>query len=125
MTNTARTAPPIPTAEPDDASLGTTLDERTRHLCKLLEKQMLTGKLRLSFGDYIRLIQWRNHKGYDRPHKTTVTWSDPWWLGLIGEMEEHPELKAVIADFKAKGLHLRKRRDTLGTSDPPPSGSEI
>jgi hypothetical protein len=109
MTNTARTAPPIPTAEPDDASLGTTLDERTRHLCKLLEKQMLTGKLRLSFGDYIRLIQWREAKGYDRPHKTVVTWSDPWWLGLIGEMEDHPELKVVIADFKAKGLHNRKK----------------
>src|SRR5258707_12410894 len=93
----------------DQPGIGTTLDERTRHLCKLLEKQMLSGKLRLSFGDYIRLIQWRNDKGYDRPHKTTVTWADPWWLGLIGEMEGHPEIKAVIADFRAKGLHKRKR----------------
>jgi hypothetical protein len=56
MTKTTRTAPPIPTAEPDDAGIGTTLDERTRHLCKLLEKEMLTGKLRLSFGDYTHLI---------------------------------------------------------------------
>jgi hypothetical protein len=86
-----------------------TLDERTRHLCKLLEKQMLSGKLRLSFGDYIRLIQWREAKGYDRPHKTVVTWSDPWWLGLIGEMEGHPEIKAVIEEFRAKGLHNRKK----------------
>jgi hypothetical protein len=87
-----------------------TLDERTRHLCKLLEMQMLNGKLRLSFGDYIRLLQWRNDKGYDRPHKTTVTWTDPWWLGLIGEMEGHPEIKAVIEEFRAKGLHKRAKQ---------------
>jgi hypothetical protein len=109
MTNTARTAPPIPTAEPDDASLGTTLDERTRHLCKLLEKQMLTGKLRLSFGDYIRLIQWREAKGYNRPQKTTATWSDPWWMGLIEQMHDRPEIKAIMEEFKAKGLNNRKK----------------
>ena len=92
---------------------------------------MLTGKLRLSFGDYIRLIQWREAKGYDRPHKTIVTWADPWWLGLIGEMQNHPEIKAILAEFKAKGLNNRKHRetlaarDTLGTSNPPPSGSEL
>ena len=107
MTKTTRTAPPIPSAEPDEAALGTTLDERTRHLCKLVEKKMLTGKLRLSFGDYIRLIQWREAKGYDRPHKTVVTWADPWWLGLIGEMQDHPEIKAVMAEFKAKGYNNR------------------
>ncbi len=101
--------PPTPTPEAEDAGIGTTLDERTRHLCKILEKQMLTGKLRLSFGDYIRLIQWREAKGYDRPHKTIVTWSDPWWLGLIGEMEDRPELKAIIEEFRAKGLHKRKQ----------------
>ena len=100
---------PTLTPEPEDAGIGTTLDERTRHLCKILEKQMLTGKLRLSFGDYIRLIQWREAKGYDRPHKTVVTWSDPWWLGLIGEMEDRPELKAIIEEFRAKGLHKRKQ----------------
>ena len=70
---------------------------------------MLNGKLRLSFGDYIRLLQWREAKGYDKPHKTTVTWADPWWLGMIGEMEDHPELGAVIADFRAKGLDRRKK----------------
>jgi hypothetical protein len=110
MTKINRAGPPTPTAEPDPKTLGTTLDERTRHLCKLLEQQMLNGKLRLSFGDYIRLLQWREAKGYDKPHKTTVTWSDPWWLGLIGEMEDHPELGAVIADFRAKGLDNQKRR---------------
>jgi len=86
-----------------------TLEERTRHLCKILETQFFTGKLRLSFGDYIRLIQWREAKGYNRPNKTVVTWSDPWWLALMEEMEGHPELKAVIADFKAKGLSNRKK----------------
>jgi hypothetical protein len=100
---------PTPIPETEDAGIGTTLDERTRHLCKLLEKQMVSGKLRLSFGDYIRLIQWREAKGYDRPHKTVVTWADPWWLGLIGEMQDHPEIKAVIAEFKAKGLNNRKK----------------
>jgi hypothetical protein len=86
-----------------------TRDERTRHLCKLLEAQFFTGKVHLSFGDYIRLMQWREAKGYNRPNKTVVTWSDPWWLALIEEMEGHPELKAVIADFKAKGLSNRKK----------------
>ena len=109
MTESTRKTQPTPTPEPEDAGIGTTLDERTRHLCKLLEKQMVSGKLRLSFGDYIRLIQWREAKGYHRPHKTVVTWSDPWWLGLIGEMEDHPEIKAVIEEFRAKGLHKRKR----------------
>jgi hypothetical protein len=109
MTESTRKTQPAPIPEPEDAGIGTTLDERTRHLCKLLEKQMVSGKLRLSFGDYIRLIQWREAKGYDRPHKTVVTWSDPWWLGLIGEMEDHPEIKAIIEEFRAKGLHKRKK----------------
>jgi hypothetical protein len=102
-----------PAPETEDAGIGTTLDERTRHLCKLLEKQMVTGKLRLSFGDYIRLIQWREAKGYDRPHKTVVTWSDPWWLGLIGEMQDRPEIKAIIEEFRAKGLHKRKQEEIV------------
>src|SRR5258708_29946559 len=109
MTESTRKTQPTLTGDPEDAGIGTTPDERTRHVCKLLKKQMLSGKLRLSFGDYIRLIQWREAKGYDRPHKTVVTWSDPWWLGLIGEMEDHPELKAIIAEFRAKGLHKRKQ----------------
>jgi len=109
MTNTARTAPPIPTAEPGNASLGTTLDERTRHLCRLLEKEMLTGKLRLGFGDYIRLIQWREAKGYNRPQKNTATWADPWWMGLIEKMHDRPEIKVIMEEFKAKGLANRKK----------------
>ncbi len=109
MTKITQNTQPTPTPEIEDAAIGTTLDERTRHLCKVLEKQMLTGDLRLSFGDYIRLIQWRGAKGYDRPNKTVVTWSDPWWLGLIGEMEDHPEIKAIIEEFRAKGLHKRKK----------------
>jgi hypothetical protein len=110
MTNTTRTAPSIPSAEPETPPVGATLDQRTRHLCELLEKQMLTGKLRLSFADYLRLLQWRNVKGFDRPPKPTVTWLDPWWLGLIGEMEDHPQLKAVIADFRAQGLDPSLKR---------------
>jgi hypothetical protein len=109
MRKVTRKTQPTPIAEAEDAGIGKTLDERTRHLCKLLEKQMLTGKLRLSFGDYIRLIQWREAKGYDRPHKTVVTWKDPWWLGLIGEMQDRPEIKAIMGEFKAKGLNNRKR----------------
>jgi hypothetical protein len=95
--------------QPEQPGPAATLDERTRHLCKILETQMLTGKLRLSFADYLRLIQWREAKGYDRPHKTVVTWIDPWWLGLIGEMEDHPQINAILEEFKAKGLDKRKK----------------
>jgi hypothetical protein len=95
--------------EPEKAGEIVTLNTRTQQLCQILEDRMTSGDLRLSFGDYIRLLQWRNVKGYDKPHKTTVTWSDPWWLGLIGEMEDHPELGAVIADFRAKGLDMRNQ----------------
>ncbi len=109
MTTIHRTLPQSP--PPEDG----TLEERTRHLCKLLEESMLSGHLRLSFGDYLRLLQWRETKGYDRPAQTTVTWQDPWWLGLIGEMQDRPEIKAILEEFKAKGLNQRNHRDKLGS----------
>jgi hypothetical protein len=87
---------------------GATIEQRTRHLCGLLETSMLNGRLRLSFGDYLRLLQWRETKGYDRPAKTIVTWEDPWWLGLIGEMQDRPEIKAILDEFKAKGIKSRE-----------------
>src|SRR5258707_8434797 len=84
-----------------------TLDERTRHLCKLLEKQMLTGKLRLSFGDYVRLIQWRNDKGYDRPHKTIVTWSDPRSEEHTSELQSRQYLVCRLLLEKKKHATIR------------------
>jgi hypothetical protein len=101
--------PKPPPEQPDQPGPATTLDERTRHLCELLEKQMRTGKLRLSFGNYLRLMQLREAKGYNRPQKTTVTWADPWWVTLIEEMEGREELKAVVEEFRAKGLEMRKK----------------
>ena len=110
MTNTTRTTPPIRSAEPEAPSIGTNLEERTSHLCELIEKQIRTGKLRVSFGNYLRLMQWREAKGYNRPQRTTVTWGDPWWVTLIEEMEGHDEAKAVLAEFRAKGLANQKNR---------------
>ena len=72
------------------------LAHRTRDLCQVIEERMLSGDL--------RLLQWRESKGYDRPPATTVTWADPWWLVKIGEMESHPGIKALIERFKAEGL---------------------
>ncbi len=72
---------------------------------------MLTGKLRLSFGDYIRLMQWRESKGYNRPAKTTATWTDPWWITLIEEMPDRPEIQAILEEFKLKGLNNRRKAE--------------
>ncbi len=99
----------------EETSLGATLEVRTRSLCQTLENRMLKGGLRLTFGDYLRLLQWRETKGYDRPAKTIVTWQDPWWLGLIGEMQDRPEIQAILEEFKAKGLN---RHNQLSPKEP-------
>ncbi len=91
-------------AEPEKPVGPKDFNARTQHLCEILEDRIASGDLRLTFADYIRLLQWREKKGYDRPLKTTVTWVDPWWLGKIGEMEDHPEVKAVLEKFKAEGI---------------------
>jgi hypothetical protein len=110
MPNTTRftpTAAGVSEKPPETVSL----NDRTQQLCQILEERISSGDLRLSFGDYLRLLQWRNAKGYDKPLKTTVTWADPWWLGLIGEMQDRPEIKAIIEEFRAKGLHRKQKTE--------------
>jgi hypothetical protein len=96
---------------PEQPGPAATLEERTRYLCKLLEAQMLSGKLRISFGNYIQLMQWREAKGYNRPAKTAATWADPWWITRIEEMHDRPEIQAILAEFKTKGLQNRRKAE--------------
>jgi hypothetical protein len=97
---------PLPT-EPQTPAGPKDFNTRTQHLCQILEDRIASGDLRLGFSDYIRLLQWREKKGFDKPAKTIVTWADPWWLGKIGEMEEHADVKAVLEKFRAEGITQR------------------